>query len=295
MGLVPTVLLNGAPATPAAVLVGRHNYVQVIDTLDTVEPVVAKDGAAIPPPPMPRVMRKLWHPGLPGVATQAVVGSISGEVVSAQVTIQPSSPTPVTNRVVALTFDDGPWPDTSQFLQLLQRAGVRATFCMIGRQVIAHADVVRTVAIAGMTLCNHTQNHNQRLDKADPGLVQAEVQGGSDALERVLGKTPAFYRPPGGALSPSVEDEANRLGEQVLGWSVDPSDYKKPEAQKILASVMAQVRPGAIILLHDGGGDRTQTLAALPQMITALKAQGYSFTTPDAVSPTPLATPPANG
>lgn len=285
--LAPALFLNSTPTTPVAVLVSRHNHLLVIDAHDTVESVVTKAGAAIPAPPLPRVVRKLWHPGLAGVATQATVGAISGEV-SAQVSIEPSAPTPVTDKVVALTFDDGPSPDTPQFLQVLKQAGVKATFCMIGRQVVAHPEWVRAVAAAGMTLCNHTQNHDEHIDRAGPSLVQAEIQGGADALGRVLGKAPTFYRPPAGTLSPLIEDDAHRLGEQVLGWSVDPSDYEKPGTEKILTSVMAQVQPGAIILLHDGGGDRTQTLAALPRIIAELKAQGYSFTTPDAISPATL-------
>src|SRR5437870_200664 len=79
---------------------------------DTPEPIVPPPGAAIPAPPLPRVIRKLWHPGLAGVASHATVGAISGEVVSAEVAVQPTAPTPVSDRVVGLTFDDGPWPDT---------------------------------------------------------------------------------------------------------------------------------------------------------------------------------------
>jgi peptidoglycan-N-acetylglucosamine deacetylase len=289
--LSPTVLLDGAPAAPTVVLRRRHEYLRVIDATDTVEPVVSRVGGAVPPPPLPRVMRRLWHPGQPGVADQAIVGVITGEAIPARIVTQPSAPTPVTDKVVALTFDDGPWPDTAQFLQVLQRAGVKATFCMIGRQVAAHPDWVRAVAAAGTTLCNHTQNHNEHLDKASPAVVDAEIQGGANALARVVGQAPTLYRPPGGTLSALIEDDANRAGEQVMGWNVDPSDYKRPATAKIIATVMAQVRPGSIILLHDGGGDRSHTLAALPQIIAKLKAQGYGFTTPDAVSPTPLGTP----
>jgi peptidoglycan/xylan/chitin deacetylase (PgdA/CDA1 family) len=237
------------------------------------------------------VLRYLWHPGRPGVADGGEVGVISGEALPTGVITQPLAPTPVTDKVVALTFDDGPWPDTTQFLRVLQRAGVKATFCMIGRQVTAHPEWVRSVAGAGMTLCNHTQNHNEHLDKSSPAVAEAEIQGGADALRSVLDQAPSFYRPPGGALSPLVEDGANRAGEQVLGWSVDPHDYKRPGTGKIIATVMAQVRPGAIILLHDGGGERSQTLAALPQIIARLEAQGYTFTTPDAVTPTLVGAP----
>jgi peptidoglycan/xylan/chitin deacetylase (PgdA/CDA1 family) len=286
--LPPTVLLDGNPATPASLVVGRRATVQVVDAHDTVEPTEIKPGATIPPPPLPRVMRKLWHPGRPGLATEATVGAVSGEILTAQVKVKPSKPMPVTDEQVALSFDDGPWPDTPQFLMQLQEAGIKAMFCMVGRQVTARPDLVNLVAAAGMTICNHTQNHNQHLDTASPLVVDAEVHGGARALTRVLGQSPAYYRPPGGHLSNTIEDAANGLDEQVVTWSVDPADYKKPGVDKIVSTVLAQVRPGAIILLHDGGGDRSQTLAALPKIIAALKAEGYRFTTPDAVSPVPL-------
>jgi peptidoglycan/xylan/chitin deacetylase (PgdA/CDA1 family) len=286
--LWPSVLVDGAPAGPATPLTGRHQVVQVIDARDRVEPVVVGSGELLPAAPLPRVLRSLWHRGHPGVADRATVGAVSGEVVSSATTTQPSPATPVTDKVVALSFDDGPWPDTPQFLAVLEQAGIKATFCMIGRQVTAHPEWVRQVAAAGMTLCNHTQNHNIRLDKAGADVVQAEIQGGVNAQLGVVGRPPSLYRPPGGALSALIEDDANRAGEQVLGWSVDPSDYKRPGTSRIVAAVMAQVRPGAIILLHDGGGDRSQTLAALPRIIAGLEAQGYTFTTPDAVAPTPL-------
>lgn len=289
--LPPLLTLNGHAVEPDAVISGQDNHLVVTDTEDVVEAVVAKTGAAVPPPPLPRVMRQLWHPGHPGVAARAVVGVVSGEVVSGGITTAPSAPTPVTDKVVALTFDDGPWSDTLQFLQVLQQEGVTATFCMIGRQVLAHPQWVDAVVRAGMTLCNHSLSHNEHLGRAGPDVVDAELSAGANALSRVIGQQVTFYRPPGGSLSPLVEDVANRLGEQVLGWNVDPSDYRRPPAAKIVDTVMSQVRPGSIILLHDGGGDRSQTLAALPMIIDNLKAQGYTFTTPGAVSPTPLGAP----
>jgi hypothetical protein len=138
--LLPVVLLNGHAAELTSVITGRRNRLTVTDSHDIIEAVVVRTGVAAPPPPAPRVLHKLWHPGREGVSAGATDGALSGEVVSAGTTVSPSSPTPVTDKLVALTFDDGPWPGTVQFLQVLQQARVTATFCMIGRQVVAHPE-----------------------------------------------------------------------------------------------------------------------------------------------------------
>jgi peptidoglycan/xylan/chitin deacetylase (PgdA/CDA1 family) len=288
----PRYTLDGRHADRETALDTGNPILEVANGADEVEATTAKDGVAVPPPPIPRVEHYLWHPGTPG-SSNAVVGVVSGEVVSAKVTTPPSSPAAVTDKEVALTLDDGPWPDTPQFLQVLQAKGIKATFCMIGRQVPGRAAIVKQVAAAGMTICNHTLNHNEHLDRAPAPVVESEVQGGIEPQVKLLGKAPTLYRPPGGALNALIEDVANQKGEQVIGWSVDPADYKKPGTPAIVAKVMGQVKPGAIILMHDGGGDRSQTLAALPVVIDQLKGQGYTFVTPDAVSPVPLGAPAA--
>ena len=277
----PTFLPDGQPVQ-ADTAVGDADALRAEDGVDRAEATILRE-RPIPPPPEPAVMYQLWHPGAPGRA-QSLVGVQSGEVVSTE-TVPPLPPAPVTEKVVALTFDDGPWPDTPQFVQVLHDAGVRATFCTIGRQVPASTDAVRQVAEAGMTLCNHTLNHNMYLDAANPAQVRAEVDGGRAALVAALGHAPAFYRPPGGTLSPEIIASAARDGEQVIHWSVDSMDNRKLSADALTRRVVGLVAPGAIVLMHDGGGDRSQTLAALPRIIALLREQGYGFATPDGVAP----------
>ncbi len=288
----PRFTLDGRHADRDTRLRTTKPVLEVANGADEVEGTVARSGVAIPPPPIPRIEYYLWHPGTPGVSN-AVVGMVSGEIVSAQQITAPSSPAAVTDKEVALTLDDGPWPDTPQFLQVLQAKGVKATFCMIGNQVPRRSAMVKQVVDAGMTICNHTLTHNEHLDRSPAPVVETEVQGGLDALVKVLGRAPTLYRPPGGALNQTIIDSANRRGEQVIGWAVDPSDYKKPGTPAIVARVVGQVKPGSIVLMHDGGGDRSQTLAALPIIIDQLKAQGYTFVTPDTVTPVPLGVPAA--
>jgi peptidoglycan/xylan/chitin deacetylase (PgdA/CDA1 family) len=279
------VLLDGQPAPPSAA-VKQAQQIEVVNGKDTVEETIKKISVPIPPPPLPDVERKIWHPGSPGLSEEWV-GELSGEVVATRVILAPSSPVAETGKVVALTFDDGPWADTPKFLEVLQAKGVKAMFCTIGRQVLKSPAMVLAEAGAGMVPCDHTFSHNQHLSKAPADQVNAEIEGGLEALVQTLGHPAAFYRAPGGDLSPLIIQTAHNKGLRVIGWSVDPSDYKRPTKDQIVDAVMAKVNPGAIILMHDGGGDRTQTLAALPIIIDRLKADGYSFTTLSAVAPVP--------
>ncbi len=182
---------------------------------------------------------------------------------------------------VALTFDDGPDPTwTPQVLTILKAAGVRATFCVIGLSVARHPDLVRAIAADGHVLCDHTRNHDQRLSHRSPETIEAQLRAGAEDIERVVGTRPGFYRAPGGNLSPVVIETANRLGMQVLGWSDDPKDWRRPPSTRITDDIAGSLRPGAIVLMHDGGGDRSGTVAQLPALLERVKAMGYRFVTP---------------
>jgi len=182
---------------------------------------------------------------------------------------------------VALTFDDGPDPTwTPRVLATLRDAGVHATFCMVGLWVVRYPDLARAVAADGHVLCDHTVNHDEGLTRRPAAVVDAQLRGCADDLERVVGKRPAFYRAPGGHLNPLIIDTAHRMGMQVLGWSDDPKDWRMPPAAAISNSILWNVRPGAIVLMHDGGGDRSRTVFQLPSLISRLKAMGYRFVTP---------------
>ena len=110
--------------------------------------------------------------------------------------------------------------------------------------------------------------------------MEDEIFGQADKLEEILHESPHLYRPPGGNLSPLVIEVAHQRGLRVLLWDVDPHDYQRPPAPVILQRILDRVRPGSIILMHDGGGDRSQTVAMLRPLIEALKGRGYSFSTP---------------
>jgi peptidoglycan/xylan/chitin deacetylase (PgdA/CDA1 family) len=280
------VLIDGRPAgLESRPRSGDH--VQV-DTPSGVEPVTTKYLFSTSPG-LPDVERTLWHPGRSALELD-MVGSVSGEVRSRSIAGPPVTGQPEAGKVVALTFDDGPDPVwTPAVLSVLAQEHVPATFCLIGIHVQAHPDLVRAELAQHETLCDHTLDHDQHLDRAPVARVAREVNAGEDAIEAAAGVQTGFYRPPGGTLSPVVIEIAHQRGLRVLYWTVDSEDYLRPAPAILLQRILAGVRPGSIILMHDGGGDRSHTVAILRPLIDTLRAQGYGFTTPAAEQP--LATP----
>jgi peptidoglycan/xylan/chitin deacetylase (PgdA/CDA1 family) len=195
----------------------------------------------------------------------------------------PSGPSYVTNgsrsrHVVALTFDDGPWPDTPQFLDVLEREHVHATFFHIGEQESTYGTAVDHRILAdGDMLGDHTWNH---ADVAGGGAFAAqEISSARAAIARVSGFTPCLFRAPGGAVSPALISLARSMGFITIEWDVDPRDWARPGTGAIYANVVGNAHNGSIVLQHDGGGDRSETLAALPGEIRTLRSRGYQFVT----------------
>lgn len=195
---------------------------------------------------------------------------------------QPLEPAPVPapvapqpgGKVVYLTFDDGPfgvW--TQQILAVLARYNARATFFVIGRQVPAFSDLVHKAGAMGHTFGNHTYNH-ATLSGIGRDNFTREVL----ATEHVLGpQATRCLRPPGGTMDAAAKAYAAQLGYRVVMWNIDPRDWERPGAGAIADRVLQRVGPGSIVLLHDGGGDRSQTVAALDTILSVLSAQGYRF------------------
>ena len=180
-------------------------------------------------------------------------------------------------KLVALSFDDGPYPLTQSFVQMLSTNRAVATFFMIGEQLTgAYRGTLRAELREGDALGDHTWSHP---DLVAAGDVQGQLAMTIRAIRDLSGYTPCIFRPPYGAYDGSVLQAAKSLGLATIMWDVDPSDYTLPGTGAIVQRVLAQVRPGSIILSHDGGGPRGQTLAAYPQIIHALRARGYGFET----------------
>lgn len=178
---------------------------------------------------------------------------------------------------VYLTFDDGPHPKyTAQILAILRRYGVKATFFEIGRNVARCPSMTRRVDQAGHSVQNHTWSH-PNLRKVSSATFRSQVQRTDRALRRQTGYTPRCLRPPYGATNSVVRRRAAAVGKKIKLWSVDPRDWSRPGSSVIARRVLANVRSGSVVLMHDGGGDRRQTVADLPGILRTLKSRGYSF------------------
>ncbi len=188
---------------------------------------------------------------------------------------------PTNRRVVALTFDDGPWYDTPQFLSVLERAHVVATFFEIGEQISTYGQggaIERRMLADGDMVGDHTWSHP---DVAGAGpFAASQISSTANALTAATGGfRPCLFRAPYGAVSGALIAEARSMGFQTIEWNVDPTDWARPGTDAIYQRVVGGVIPGSIVIQHDGGGDRSETLAALPREIATLKARGYSFVT----------------
>ena len=180
-------------------------------------------------------------------------------------------------REVAIGFDDGPWRDTPAFVRMLERSHAQATFFMIGRQLSgAYRSTLLRELRDGDVLGDHTFTHpNLTLTAGVRGQLEETIA----AIRALTGYTPCVFRPPYGATDASVQRTARSLGLATVLWNVDPSDYTLPSVGAIKQRVLAGVRPGSIIISHDGGGPRGQTLAAYPSIIAALRRRGYRIVT----------------
>jgi peptidoglycan-N-acetylglucosamine deacetylase len=183
-------------------------------------------------------------------------------------------------KVIALTIDDGPSPlYTPQVLRVLEKYGVRATFSMIGESVSYYPAIAREVADAGHTIINHTWDH-AKLTALSAARQRAEIARATDAIHAATGVHPRMFRAPYGLWS--REALAYCASEHLLplDWSVDPRDWSRPGVSEIVRIITRTTRSGSIILEHDGGGDRSQTVAALKIVIPRLLGEGYRFTIP---------------
>jgi peptidoglycan-N-acetylglucosamine deacetylase len=184
------------------------------------------------------------------------------------------------DKAIALTIDDGPSPVyTPQVLDLLAVYHVTATFSMIGIHVAAYPYLARAVAEAGHRIANHTWTHAD-LARLPARSVHGQLSRTSDAIHAATGVRPALFRAPYGAWTPAVIRQCEQMRMLPVDWSVDPRDWARPGVRHIVTDIMDKTRPGSIILEHDGGGNRSQTVAALRIVLPRLLAEGYHFQIP---------------
>jgi peptidoglycan-N-acetylglucosamine deacetylase len=191
---------------------------------------------------------------------------------------------PANGRMVALSFDDGPSPYTERLFKTLLRYHVAGTFFLIGERVAelteeSHgAGLLREMVDHGMEIGNHSYNHPRDLpDEGEGASLQLELT--SQEIERISGFEPCLFRPPYGNLTPELEQRAKVLGMTTVKWDVDAEDWRHPGVGAIRERVLADVQPGAIVVMHDNIETHGQTVEALPGIIKGLEARGYHLVT----------------
>ena len=189
---------------------------------------------------------------------------------------------PTRERRVALTFDDGPKPDaTPRILDTLAQFGVRATFFLLGPHAERWPELVDRIGAEGHQLGNHGYFH-RKLHLKSPAYVRRDILLGTRAIENAGSRPPGFFRPPHGFRNPWVSAIAASIGQKTVGWSLGVWDSDRPGVKTIVSRTVEGVRPGSIVLLHDGDGydpygDRMQTAKALPRIVSELRDRGYRF------------------
>lgn len=182
-----------------------------------------------------------------------------------------------TEKVVALTFDDGPWPNTTeQILDILKQNDIKGTFYWVGVPLQNNPEIAKKVVAAGHAIGNHTWQH--LMNDMDEATAAQEIGNLAKIMHDITGVKTTLMRPPGGNLGGSLAAYAQKLGYTVTMWSADSEDYYV-SAPIIVDNVLKNTKPGGIVLMHDGGGDRNPTVEALPQVIDTLKRRGYRFVT----------------
>ncbi len=233
-----------------------------------------------------------FEKGVEGVLTTKT-GTVSGETVERQTT----DPVDATckeynvntgmNKVVAFTFDDGPSSEyTASVLDILKENDAKGTFFCIGTEVESYPELVKREAEEGHQVCTHSYDHADPVGGTDLGLMDAkgqvdEIQHGMQTITDVLGgEASRVVRMPGGNLSEAMVLNLEQYVDYEIGWNIDTEDWTLPGAEAIYQQMIA-VQPGEIVLCHDGGGDRSQTVEALRRAIPYLKEKGFTFVTMD--------------
>ncbi len=223
-----------------------------------------------------------------GVVDQATWEAVEAawqrpEAKPAPANVEPSQPVAHDRTgasVVYLTFDDGPHPTwTPQVLDLLDAYSAPATFFVLGQNAARFPEIVERMVAAGHEAENHTFDHIW-LDKAPRDLFVSQVEAADEALHAAAGRRVdpiACLRPPYAAMNEHTRSLAAELGKSIVLWSVDTQDWRRPGEDQIVSHVLSNARPGAIILMHDGGGERSQTVAALDAVLEGLTGRGYTF------------------
>lgn len=293
-GTAYTAKLNGEEvADPATAVLHKGDTVQVDAGTDVMEEYEAK--TVEKKPKTVELGEGAIHAIIPGEAgsVEKRTGKISGKTVKEVVkpvqnnTYFRYNANPGDDKVIALTFDDGPWPTTTQLLDVLKEYDVKATFFTIGEQIADYPDAMKREVKDGHQICTHSWDHaagsgnGVDMTLMSPEEQVEEVTKGQEAVTKVTGgEAPKAFRSPGGNFHDELIWTVAPYVSYEIGWNVDTEDWRTPGAQTIADRILS-AKSGDIVLMHDGGGDRSQTIEALKIALPQLKEKGYKFVTID--------------
>ncbi|GJF33544.1 hypothetical protein KNE206_62440 [Kitasatospora sp. NE20-6] len=242
------------------------------------------DRDAVRQPRRSRHLRRLGRVALPALLAVGLPQAVVAGAGPAQAAPRPDSAVVDSTRhrgnSVALTFDDGPNPtDTPALLAVLREHHVKAVFCLWGDHVEAYPELVRAIVADGHALCNHSMHHDDMAGWS-PEQIRADLERTSAAIRAAAPGAPIrWFRAPYGSWGAAPEVAAG-LGMQPLGWRLAVGDWEPPGTDELVRRLQEGITPGAVVLLHDGGGDRSQTVEAVDRVIPVLRAAGWRFDQP---------------
>lgn len=189
---------------------------------------------------------------------------------------------PTDEKIIALTFDDGPDPmDTPEILELLKKYDIKATFFVVGKKVEMYPELAKREAFEGHELANHTYSHLYLNKQMSEERIHNEIVKAEETIFNITGQRPTLFRPPGGFYNEKVIRVLKSSGYQIIMWSwhQDARDWDRPGVHKIVNSILQKTQKGDIVLLHDYVEGKTQTIEALKQILPKLKERGFRFVT----------------
>lgn len=282
----PPAVRSGDATLALSSVLGDGQSLAVTRGADLTEP--AKRTATETPAPVrvvgrgPFIVRE--RPGVP-LRVVTLVGEISGVTLKDHRETSPVAAVirrqsvRVDEDVVSLTFDDGPNPVyTPQVLDILKRHEIKATFFVLGAAAARYPALAERIVEEGHQIASHSYYH-LNWDSASEKAVEEDIRWSLDAIEKATRRRPTWLRPPGGRTNMTVMRLFDRVGVDAVMWTADTHDWRRPSADDIAYRALSGTVPGAVVLMHDGGGDRSRTVAALPKILEGLKKRGYRAVT----------------
>ncbi len=177
-------------------------------------------------------------------------------------------------KIVALTFDDGPIEKTNHILDILKNKNIKATFFCIGENAEKHPEIIKRILSEGHSIGSHTQHHGWKYTFQSRKKIESTIDSGAKSIQKITGIYPVLFRPPFGITNPSIAYASERLGLQSIGWTIRSLDTQSSDSEQLKNKIIRKIKPGSIILLHDYVDATAQML---PQLIDEIKELGYDF------------------